>query len=143
MKLNFYWQKSLKFNCLLLLFLSLFYSSAQANLSAIKALLLEAKDYYVEKQFEQAAASLERALRIEPRHPILWHNLAGIRLSQEDWKRAANLAQKSNSLVGVEKKYKKLRMRNWVIVTLACEGMDDANCAHEARRRAQALAQQE
>ncbi|HAI68957.1 MAG TPA: hypothetical protein DCM38_05905, partial [Gammaproteobacteria bacterium] len=69
--------------------------------SAIESLFNYAKTYYETKQYEQAAASLERALRIDSQHPILWHNLAGIRLVQEDWKRAANLALKSNSyLVG-------------------------------------------
>ena len=108
--------------------------------SAVESLLNDAKNYYEMKQFEQAAALLERALRIEPRNPILWHNLAGIRLAQEDWKRAANLATKSNTLAGSNKDYKELRLRNWVIVTRACEGMGDFNCAQEARNRAQALA---
>ena len=108
--------------------------------SAVESLLNDAKTYYEMKQFEQAAALLERALRIEPRNPILWHNLAGIRLAQEDWKRAANLATKSNTLAGSDNNYKELRLRNWVIVTRACEGMNDFNCAQEARNRAQALA---
>ncbi len=108
--------------------------------SAVESLLNDAKTYYELKQFEQAAALLERALRIDPRNPILWYNLAGIRLAQEDWKRAANLATKSNTLAGNDKDYKELRMRNWVLITRACEGMGDFNCAQEARNRAQALA---
>ena len=107
--------------------------------SAAEALLLEAIKYYEDKQFEQSAASLERALRIEPRHPSLWHNLAGVRLTQGDWKRAANLAQKSNALIGSKNHYKKLRIRNWVIITQACKGMGDAACERKARDRAQAL----
>lgn len=108
--------------------------------SAVESLLNDAKTYYEMRQFEQAAALLERALRIDPRNPILWHNLAGIRLAQEDWKRAANLATKSNTLAGNKENYKELRLRNWVIVTRACEGLGDFNCAQEARNRAQALA---
>jgi tetratricopeptide (TPR) repeat protein len=107
---------------------------------AVKSLLGEAKSYHKARQFEQAAALLERALRIVPREPIIWHNLAGVRLAQADWKRAANLAQKSNALAGTHKKYKMLRIRNWMIITLACEGMEDFNCAREARNRAQAIA---
>jgi len=109
--------------------------------SAVKSLLDDAKAYYETKQYEQAAASLERALRIKPGNPFLWHNLAGIRLAQEDWKRAANLAQKSNTLAGNDIIYKKLRVRNWVVITLACEGMDNQKCASEARNRAQTLVQ--
>jgi tetratricopeptide (TPR) repeat protein len=108
--------------------------------SAVASLLNEAKDYYKAQQYEQAAALLERALRIKPRHPIIWHNLAGVRLAQDDWKRAANLAQKSNALAGTQEQYKNLRMRNWILITIACEGMGDENCTQEARSRAQALA---
>ena len=109
--------------------------------SAVETLLFEAYEYYKNEQFEQAAASLERALRIEPRHPRLWYNLAGVRLEQGDWKRAANLAQKSNALIGSDETYKKLRIRNWLIITKACEGMGDEACERKARDRAQALVQ--
>ncbi len=109
--------------------------------SAVKSLLDDAKTYYETKQYEQAAASLERAIRIKPRNPIIWHDLAGVRLAQEDWKRAANLAQKSNALAGKNKIHKKIRIRNWVVITLACEGMGNAKCANEARNRAQTLVQ--
>lgn len=109
--------------------------------SAVVSLLIEAKNSYLNNQFEQAAALLERALRINPRHPIIWHNLAGVRLALEDWKRAANLATKSLTLSASNNKYYKLRVRNWMVITLACEGMGDINCARKARSHAQALVQ--
>jgi Flp pilus assembly protein TadD len=109
--------------------------------SAVESLLNESKNYYDAGQFEQAAALLERALRIDPRNPILWHNLSGIRLIQQDWKRAANLAQKSNTLAGNDKQFTDLRIRNWVVITQACEAMENISCAREARNRAQALLQ--
>lgn len=111
------------------------------SISAVKSLLTDAKGYYETGQYEQSAALLERALRIKSRNPYLWYNLAGVRLAQEDWKRAANLAQRSNALAGSEQEYKKLRVRNWVIVTLACEGLGDMDCARGARDRAQILVQ--
>ncbi|AUI70214.2 tetratricopeptide repeat protein [Beggiatoa leptomitoformis] len=104
---------------------------------AIVELLMEAKKSFEEGQSEQAAALLERALRIDPRNPILWHNLAGVRLQQEDWSRAASLAAKSNALA-VENKL--LRVRNWIVIALACEGLRDVDCTKEARNRARALA---
>ena len=48
---------------------------------------------------EIATATLERALRIEPRNPLLWHHLALIRLQQGKLQLAASLAAKSNSLI--------------------------------------------
>jgi len=120
--------------------------------SAVKALLINASNAYKRgmretdtvkrnQAFEQAAASLERALRINPRQPTLWHNLAGVRLTQGDWMRAANLATNSNMHAGNDVQYYQLRIRNWMLITLACEGMGDMTCAREARNRAQNLAQ--
>jgi len=104
---------------------------------AVETLLKQAKEQFDQHETEQAAALLERALRIEPRNSILWHNLAGVRLRQEDWQRAANLAAKSNTLAGDNKW---LRVRNWIITALACEGMGDKECVQEARVRSKALA---
>ena len=114
-------------------------SLAADSSSAIKALLEEAKEFFVKGESEQAAALIERALRISPKNPVLWHNLAGVRLQQEQWSRAASLAAKSNSLA-VKKTM--LRVRNWVVIALACEGLGDADCANEARKRARTLAAQ-
>lgn len=47
---------------------------------------------------EAAAGSLERALRLEPKNPWLWHRLAVLKLEQGDLRLAVTLAQKSNSL---------------------------------------------
>lgn len=108
-----------------------------ASPSAVVTLLREAKTHFDAGESEQAAALLERALRIEPRNPVLWHNLAGVRLRQEDWSRAASLAAKSNAFA-VENKW--LRVRNWILIALACEGMGNNDCARESRKRAWALA---
>jgi hypothetical protein len=47
-----------------------------------------------------AAATLERALRIEPRNPHLWNRLAQVRLEQGLYGQADSLAAKSNALAG-------------------------------------------
>ena len=47
-----------------------------------------------------AAATLERALRLEPRNPRLWQELARVRLAQRDYVQAEQLAQRSNSWAG-------------------------------------------
>ena len=48
----------------------------------------------------EAAARLERALRLEPRNPRLWHELALVRLRQGEYAQAENLAARSNSWAG-------------------------------------------
>ena len=47
-----------------------------------------------------AAASLERALRIEPRNAVLWNRLAHVRYEQKQYALASSLAAKSNTLAG-------------------------------------------
>ncbi|OOO02034.1 MAG: hypothetical protein USCGTAYLOR_01745 [Chromatiales bacterium USCg_Taylor] len=65
---------------------------------AVAALLRLARSQADAGHGEQAAATLERALRIEPRNPWLWHRLAVLRLQQGYWDRAAELAKKSSVL---------------------------------------------
>jgi Flp pilus assembly protein TadD len=47
---------------------------------------------------EKAAATLERALRIDPRDPMLWLSLAEIRLQQGDRSQAVELARRAETL---------------------------------------------
>jgi tetratricopeptide (TPR) repeat protein len=107
--------------------------------SAVISLLNESKKYYDKKEYEKSAAVLERALRIEARNPILWHNLGGVRLQQKNWKRTISLAAKSNSYTTRTKKNKLLRLRNWVLISLACKGMKDEVCRLRAEERINAL----
>jgi len=72
--------------------------AASAVSPAIAALLRLARSQGEAGHGEQAAATLERALRIEPRNPWLWHRLAVLRLQQGYWDRSAELAKKSNLL---------------------------------------------
>ena len=60
-----------------------------------------------------AAASLERALRIEPRNPRLWQELARVRLRQGDYAQAESVAARSNSWAGDDKP---LRSENWRLI---------------------------
>ena len=111
--------------------------AGDASSDAVKALLYEAKKHFSEGRNEQAAMSLERALRIQPGNAILWHNLAGVRLQQEEWVKSVSLAAKSNSLASDNAW---LRIRNWTVIALACNGSKDMECLREARDRAQAIA---
>jgi predicted Zn-dependent protease len=64
-------------------------------------------------QREAAGASLERALRIEPRNGWLWHELAQLRLAQGQYAQAASLAQKSISFAARERR---LQALNWRVI---------------------------
>lgn len=87
-------------------------SARQAN-PAASALLESAAQNLHAGQLDQAAATLERALRIEPRNPAILHYLGQTRLQQGQYQQAESLAAKSNTLAGRDLG---LRERNaWLI----------------------------
>ena len=64
---------------------------------AVAGLMRNARRDSEAGRLANAAATLERALRIEPRNPRLWHELARVRLKQGQYSQAATLAARSNS----------------------------------------------
>ncbi len=66
--------------------------------SASQALLTQSRGHQAAGRYEQAAASIERALRIEPRQPVLWLELGNIRLKEGDFAQAESLGRKALSL---------------------------------------------
>jgi predicted Zn-dependent protease len=85
---------------------------------------------------DSAAAVLERALRLEPQNPLLWHRLAILRLRQGQYAQAASLAAKSNALAGSNRQ---LQASNWDTIAQAKDKLGDAEAAQAARARARAL----
>ena len=66
--------------------------------SATQALLNQSRAHQVAGRYEQAAASIERALRIEPRQGSLWLELGNIRLREGDFPQAESMGRKALSL---------------------------------------------
>lgn len=106
---------------------------------AVIALLDRAQADSAAGQRETAGASLERALRIEPRNPWLWQELAQIRLAQGQYAQAITLARKSNSFAGKERR---VQAGNWQIIGQARTAQGDSAGAEQAFKRAAELAQQ-
>ena len=67
---------------------------------AVAGLMQTARADAAAGKLTNAAATLERALRIEPRNPRLWQQLARVRLQQADYAQAESLAARSNSFAG-------------------------------------------
>jgi len=80
-----------------------------------------------------AAATLERALRIQPQEPYLWNRLARVRLEQGLPGQAGNLAARSNALASDAA----LKQDNWAVIAAARRAAGDVAGAEEADRRAQ------
>ena len=103
--------------------------------SAVAALLESARAAERARQYGRAAAALERALKVEPRNPRLWHRLAAVRYRQGRHREAEALARRSMSLSPADAM---LDSRNWRVIAAARHGQGDEEGAREALRRANA-----
>ena len=100
---------------------------------AVLALLDNAADAVEQGNLDQAASSLERALRIEPRNASIWHDLGQIRLHQRKFSQAESMAEKSNSLSGGNSS---LQARNWRLIAVARKAAGDNTGADAAEAQA-------
>ena len=103
---------------------------------AVVALLDQAEQQANAGELEPAAASLERAIRIDPRNPVLWYHLATVRLSQGESAQAEQLAAKSNSLAAGNRTQ---QARNWRLIAQARREQNDTGGAAAAEQRAREL----
>ncbi len=101
--------------------------------AAVTNLLQSAEAQLEAGNLEQAAASLERALRIEPRNASIWYDLGQIRLAQTRYDQAESLATKSNSLAAGNPQ---LQARNWRLIAQARRGAGDLEGAATADAQA-------
>ncbi|VVO89047.1 hypothetical protein PS838_02209 [Pseudomonas fluorescens] len=88
---------------------------AQSN-SASTTLIETASRQYELGELDQAAASLERALHIQPNNPATLHYLGVLRLQQGQYQQAETLAARSNIRVG---RNVELRNRNFQLIQAA------------------------
>ena len=107
-------------------------NNSKPQTSVIIALLDEAKSQADKGHSDKAAATIERALRIEPNNAVLWHQLALIRMQQQQWQQAIVLARKSNTLAADNEP---LKSENWGIIAEAYEKLGDKLKAKEARQK--------
>jgi len=103
-------------------------SSRQENI-AIAGLMESARADAAAGKLANAAASLERALRIEPRNPRLWHELARVRSRQGQHAQAENVAVRSNSFAGDDRA---LRAENWKLIAETRNARGDKEGARQA-----------
>lgn len=108
----------------------------QVDNRAVALLWDDAEEARRNGDVETAASKLERAVGLAPEDPVLWSRLAELRLRQEEFAVAENLAAKSNALAGDARL---LRYRNWVIVAAARAERGDDEGAAQARDEAERL----
>jgi predicted Zn-dependent protease len=108
--------------------------AARTESIAIAGLMDGARADAAAGRLANAAASLERALRIEPRNPRLWQELARVRLQQGDYAQAESTAARSNSWAGGDSG---LRAENWRLIARSREARGDAQGARAALEAAE------
>jgi len=100
---------------------------------AIAGLMETARTESAAGNLSGAAASLERALRIEPRNPRLWHELARVRSRQGQHAQAESVAARSNSWAGDDRA---LRAENWRLIAESRRARGDSEGAKAALEQA-------
>ncbi len=108
--------------------------AARTENPAVAGLLDAARADVASGRLPNAAASLERALRIEPRNPRLWTELARVRLKQGDYAQAESTARRSNSWAGSDNA---LRAENWRLIAQSREARGDGEGARSALEQAE------
>ena len=103
------------------------------NTAAIDRLMKDARVWRDKGQYTRSVASLERALRIAPRNPHVWSQLAQVRFSQKQYRQAESLALRSNQYVGPDTK---LRRFNWRLIAYARDKLGNKSGAKAARLKA-------
>lgn len=106
-------------------------SSAPVMSPVARKLLISSETQSRAGDWDSAANSLERALRLEPRNALLWSRLASIRYQQNDWQQAIQLAAKSNTLINNSTD---LRRQNWNMIANAYDALGDIDSAQKYRQ---------
>lgn len=101
--------------------------------SVVVALLSDADMSYQQGNLDESVATIERALRIEPRNALLLYKLARIRLQQGQPVLAENLAKKSELLAEGNAQLKK---KNWLLIAQARELQNNQKGASAALKKA-------
>lgn len=103
---------------------------------AVVALLDSAYQQSESGQPDMAASKLERAVRISPRDPQVWHALAKVRYQQKKYTLAISLAEKSNLLSAGQTS---LQRSNWLLMADCYDTLGRTEDARKARVAANRL----
>jgi len=101
---------------------------------AADSLIKKAEQERQARDYVGAAATLERALGIQPQEPYIWNRLARVRMEQGLYAQAGTLALRSNALAGDQAA---LKQDNWRMIAAARRAVGDTAGAAEAERKAQ------
>lgn len=111
-------------------------TQATTGVSALDKLIAKGDSQRRQGQYAQAAATLERALRLSPGSGAAYLALARVKLDQRHFREAQQLAEKSLSLAG-QSLY--TQRQAWLVISHAKRQQGDINGANHAAKRAREL----
>ena len=103
---------------------------------AVLALVTEANKNSKEGDLESAVSTIERALRIDSRNPVLTYKLAELRLKQSKPRLAEDLAKKAALLSAGDRA---LKRQSWLLISEARRQQKNYYGAKEAKLKADSL----
>jgi len=104
--------------------------------AASRALVDQADVQRKSKNFMQAAATLERALRIEPHNPLLWLEYGNLRMDEGNFAQAENMGRKAVASASGDVR---TQANAWRLVAESLKARDKNNEAQQAYAKANAL----
>ncbi len=104
----------------------------------VLALVGESKEMMLGGDIPSAIATLERGVRIRPRNPLLWAQLAELRLKQGKVVLAENLAKKSLALTAANTD-RPLQVKNWQLIASSLRQQGKTKEAEFAAQKARQL----
>lgn len=111
-------------------------TNAATGLTAVDKLIQKGDLQRRQGDFKNADATLERALRLAPNSGAAFLALARLRLDQQDYAEAQQLAEKSLSLAADSTS---ARREAWLIISRSKHQLGDAAGAQQAALKAQRL----
>lgn len=106
--------------------------------AASRALVSQAHSQVAAKNYPVAAASIERALRIEPDNPLLWIELGKVRQAEGNYGQAENMGRKAASMAV---NAPRTQSTAWSLVAESLRARGKNAQAREAQERAEAARQ--
>ncbi|MDQ1363703.1 MAG: hypothetical protein QG652_1565 [Pseudomonadota bacterium] len=103
---------------------------------AVAILIKQADALIKQRNWPEALAAIERAIRIDSRHAETWNRMAIIQLAKNNAEQSIQMANKSNSLAA---KNKSLQAWNWSLISRAYTAMQKPDLAREAAQTSQRL----
>jgi tetratricopeptide (TPR) repeat protein len=104
--------------------------------AASRALVDQANVQRKGKNFMQAAATLERALRIEPNNPLLWLEYGELRMDEGNFAQAENMGRKAVASASGDVR---TQANAWRLIAESLKARDKNNEAQQAYAKASAL----